>query len=154
MAIQAIKPQFRNSEWLIRFANGYKVKVPTGGGHKNFPLTEYNNSSEKAYSHALKFQKKMIKQLERDKKHFIDTGEKITHKCLSINNNSGHTGVHSITIPNRFSAPLILWIASWTNAAGKICTKRYSTANPNIKNQYHAKALAIAMRKEKHTKKF
>lgn len=142
-----------NSEWLARDRDRYIVRIPTPGGSGNFPFKVYGGSV-KALHAAKKFQKTMLKQKQFDDEFFAETGDRIAREHLHVNNKSGITGVCRKVCPNGFQTPRIEWIASWTNNAGKRCSKGFSTADPKIKNEQDAKQKAIAYAQEKRSKKF
>jgi len=153
MAAPALKITGINSEWLARDTNRYIVRIPTPGGSGNFTFREYGGSAS-ALKAAKKFQAKMLKQLKFDRDFYLKTGDRIAREHLAVNNKTGYTGVSRLVFPNGFCNPLIVWVASWSDSTGKHRQKRFSLADPNIKNEQDAKQKAIAYRKEKKLKKY
>jgi len=154
MATPATKITGINSEWLARDNNRYIVRIPTANGSGNFPFKQYGGSAP-ALKAAKKFQRKMLKQLEFDRKFHAETGDYIAREHLSVTNTSGINGVHRIVCPNGYQNATIKWCASWGKSVdGKGGNKCFSTASPDIKNEQDAKQKAIAYRKEKQSRKF
>lgn len=100
-------------DWLARDGDQWRVNIPTHGGHKVFPYTEYGGMT-KAFQAADRFKTKMLKQYEEDldyrRKHgeLPDRGVK-----LNIRNRTGVRGLSRIVTPNRYLEPLIVYCASW-----------------------------------------
>jgi len=153
MATPAMKISGINSEWLARDNNRYVVRIPTAGGSGNFNFKEYGGSVN-ALNAAKKFQKKMLKQLEFDRDFHAKTGDYIAREHLHVNNKSGVTGVCRVVCPNGYQNPTIVWVAYWSDSNFKKYSKRFSCADPKIKNEQDAKQKAIAYRKEKQSGKF
>lgn len=130
-----------NSEWMARDRNRYIVRIPTPGGSGNFDFKQYGGT-EKALEAAKKFQKKMIKQLEFDRKFHKETGDYIERKHVHVNNKTGIKGVCRIVLPRGYQNPTIVWVAQWSDVNGKRHGKAFSTANKNIKNEDDAKQKA------------
>jgi hypothetical protein len=143
-----------NSEWLARDRGRYIVRIPTPNGSGNFDFKDYGGSSVKALKAAKIFQKRMLKQLEFDRKYYHDNGEHIERVRLHVNNKSGYPGVSRQVFPNGFQNPRIVWFASWTDLAGRRHSIGFSSASSEIKNEQDAKQKAVAYAEEKRTGKF
>jgi len=139
---------------VARDRDRFIVRIPTPNGSGNFNFKDYGGSSLKALKAAKSFQKKMLKQLEFDRKYFKKHGEEVERVHLHVNNKSGYEGVCRVVYPNGFQNPRIVWKAYWSNGKGKQRSKDFSCADPKIENEQDAKQKAIDYAKEKRTGKF
>lgn len=142
------KPSRMSGEWLGRDLDGWRVRVPCQGGHGFFKFSDYGGV-QKALIEAKAFQEKALLQYEADKKYAIKHGEKPHRETLYITNRSGIQGCFRSFYPNLFSAPTIVWTATWRRN-GKTHTARFSTASKDYPTEEKAKAAAIDMREKNH----
>ena len=102
------------ANWLARDGEQWRVNIPTRTvcGHKVFPHYEYGGV-QGAYRAAVKFQNKMLKQLEWERDFYRKNGEWPEGEKLHMRNKTGVTGVSRYVIPNRYEKPLVQYHAAW-----------------------------------------
>lgn len=114
-----------SGEWLCRDMDGWRVRVPTPGGHNYFSFAEYGGNV-KALNAARAFHAKMVRQLEKDREYYKKHGEMPEHETLNIRNRSGVPGCHRMVTPNLSGRPNITWFATWCKN-GRQHKKGFST---------------------------
>lgn len=134
-------------EWLARDLNGWRVRVPTQGGHQYFPFDQYGGSA-KALQAARRFHAKMLVQLKKDREYMAKHGEKPKRPSLNIRNRSGYTGISRAVYPTLDGAR-VQFCATWCEG-GRQYQKCFTTAQ--YETEEAALKAAIAYREEKMAK--
>jgi len=133
-------------EWICRDSGGWRVRVPCQNGHGYFGIKESGGSAN-ALKQARLFHNKAVKQLQKDRKFYSETGERPERTTLNIRNRSGYTGVARHVYPNLSGSPLIVFVAYYNNKDGKQLSKRFSLTE--YKHEEYALKAAIEWRKSK-----
>lgn len=148
MAQKAAKVTHMQAEWMAREPDGWRVRVPTEGGHKFFKMSEYG-SSTKCYEAARKFQVEMYKQHQKDLEYKRKNGELPPRKTIYMTNRSGIRGVSRQVFPNLESSPRISYVVTWTEDwhGRRVAAARSFNSNDYV-NEAACKKEAIAFREE------
>lgn len=117
MAKRIAKVQQLQGDWMAREPDGWRVKVPTQGGHGFFRIAEYG-SSTKAYDAAREFQVKAYKQYLADLDYKKKNGELPRRETINIRNRSGIRGIARMVTPNLNCPPRIIYKVYWQETHG------------------------------------
>lgn len=117
MAQNVQKVSTMQGDWMAREPDGWRVKVPTQGGHQFFRIAEHGSSS-KAYEAARKFQVKAYKQYLEDMEYKRKNGELPRRETMNIRNRSGIRGVSRQVFPNLGCPPRIVYKVTWMETHG------------------------------------